>query len=394
MMYSDRQDLRSQSLDLLRFPLACVIVIIHVFTMSNLTVQGVEYSFLDFPILKGMILFAKSFLAGQSVPVYFFIAGYVFFYGINLTWENYVRKMRNRFKSLFIPYVVWNLLATVITCLAYLPVFAKFFPGLHGCSPSFHFPNILNMFWDINHGISECLHSDYPDGMEIYPVDIPMWFVRDLMIVAITTPLLNILFKRLGAAFPVVAGLAWFFLPGMKLGHGGQLIAPYFFFSLGAYFSFSRRDMISDFKRIRTLSFTLYPVLGIFLFAYSYFGACDQALIMNGGFPGNLGYVKNLAILAGLPFAYNLAVLMIERWHIRPSRLLASASFFIYAAHELFMAYIEKLLTFVVKPDNELGAIVVLTATVAICIFGCLGAYFFMRRYTPRILNFFTGGRN
>ena len=41
----DRSSLRSQSLDLLRFPLAVVIILVHTFYSSEITIKGIEYSF-------------------------------------------------------------------------------------------------------------------------------------------------------------------------------------------------------------------------------------------------------------------------------------------------------------------------------------------------------------
>lgn len=393
-MSDNRKDVRSQALDLLRFPLACVVVTIHVFVGASFVVQGVSYDFTEFWLSRELIVFAQSFLAGQSVPIYFFIAGYVFFLGINLDMSTYSRKMRNRFKSLFIPYISWNLLASLMALLPFLPVLSGFFPGLVGKSPDFHLANILNMFWDESHGIlpwnEEAIKAR--EGHGIIPVDGPLWFVRDLMIVGVTSPLINILLKRGGKLLPVISGIAWFCLPEASLGHGYQLITAYFFFSLGAYLSFHKRDMVTEFKRMRMSSFVAYPLVATFLFGYIYFGHREEDL-MEFGFTGWLIYVKNLAVLAGLPFAYNLAVLMIERWQVHSSHILSSAAFFIYAGHWLFFQNIEKVLMIIIKPMSNLSVGAVLFLTVLATVLGLLGLYMAMRRFTPRLLGFFTGGR-
>lgn len=43
-MGNDRTDIRSRALDLLRFPLAIVIVIVHIFMNDGITIQGNEYT--------------------------------------------------------------------------------------------------------------------------------------------------------------------------------------------------------------------------------------------------------------------------------------------------------------------------------------------------------------
>ncbi len=76
-----KNDLRSQSLDLLRFPLAVVVLTIHTFSTDGFTIQGNSVSLDDFPILLETNYFINAFLRGQSVPIYFFISGFVFFLG-------------------------------------------------------------------------------------------------------------------------------------------------------------------------------------------------------------------------------------------------------------------------------------------------------------------------
>lgn len=73
------KSLRSQALDLLRFPLACVVVTIHIFAGTTFSMHGVVTDLQEYGCLMAAISFCKAFLAGQSVPIYFFIAGYVFF---------------------------------------------------------------------------------------------------------------------------------------------------------------------------------------------------------------------------------------------------------------------------------------------------------------------------
>ena len=92
----DRSDLRSQSLDLLRFPLAVVVLVVHVFTISEVAFGGQRLHVGDFPLFEQVRCFLDAFLRGQSVPIYYFISGYVFFLGAEMTRKVYVRKLNNR----------------------------------------------------------------------------------------------------------------------------------------------------------------------------------------------------------------------------------------------------------------------------------------------------------
>lgn len=102
---NNNSDLRSQSLDMLRFPLAVVVLIVHTIQI-DLILHGNRIETDDMPLLLAMKDFVTAFLSDQSVPVYFFISGFVFFLGGRLSKQRYVRKMKNRFKSLFIPYII------------------------------------------------------------------------------------------------------------------------------------------------------------------------------------------------------------------------------------------------------------------------------------------------
>ena len=120
----DRNDLRSQSLDLLRFPLAIVVMTIHVWF------PGVADATADVPALNALSGLVAGLLWDQSVPVYFFISGFVFFLNVDMSAATYRRKLRNRTKSLLIPYIIWNTLAIAKLLLFALPCLGFLFAGI------------------------------------------------------------------------------------------------------------------------------------------------------------------------------------------------------------------------------------------------------------------------
>lgn len=386
-MSTDRTDIRSRALDLLRFPLAIVIVIVHVFVPIEL--YGYDYDFGG--ILGFAIAFVKSFLTEQSVPIYFFISGYVFFLGFDLSMKSYAKKMRNRFKSLFIPYILWNTLAIILMLLPFVPFLSGFFPRFDHNSPlDLSIPTILRMYWEC--GWSSIRPADVIN-YSVYPADVPLWFVRDLMIVAITTPLLNIMLRRFGAWIPVILGVIWFLVDRNSFPRFFQIASAYFFFSWGAYMSFNKKDMITEFKRYRNLSFVIYPMMGAVLMVSIYALRLNIRDIYENGFPIALYYTKNCAVLAGLPFAYNIAVILIERFDFRIARNLTSASFFIYAGHAPLIVYTERIATFIVRPETEIQALIFFFVSTALIVGLLLGTFVVMKKVCPSILKPFVGGR-
>lgn len=383
------RSLRSQALDLLRFPLAVVIVTIHVFTGFSTLIHGEVFDFTDYPIFMGIILFCKAFLSAQSVPIYFFIAGYVFFLGINLTMETYWRKLRNRFKSLFIPYLIWNSLTIISVLIPFLPSLHSIFPGCDYHELNFSLKNILSCFWMYDCGIL----GRQMDIESTNPIDGPLWFVRDLMIMALLTPAMNQLFKKAGITLVLISGLLWFCLANIPRGHIYQLLTATFFFSFGAYLSFHKRDMVIEFRKYRTLSFITYPLIASYLFIYSLCSGRIQDIAEVGYAGTEMVFIKNIGIVCGLFFAYNIAVLFIERLKIKSSKLLSTAAFFLYAGHWLIIGYVKNLLFLVIPPITDINVVIVYALTdILICI-GLLLLFMFLRKFTPRFLGLLTGGR-
>ena len=103
---------------MLRFPLAVVILTIHTFNLDGITLNGEVFTFHDSMFFRELNYFIDSFLRGQSVPIYFFISGYVFFINIDRFDKGaYFRKLKNRLHTLLIPYIIWNFLAIIATLL-------------------------------------------------------------------------------------------------------------------------------------------------------------------------------------------------------------------------------------------------------------------------------------
>lgn len=385
-MNKNERGVRSQALDLLRFPLAIVIVTDHVFNIVSIPFKGEIFDLSNFGLLMGIGAFVRSFFYGIGVPVYFFIAGYVFFLGINLTKETYLRKIQNRYKSLFIPYIMWNLVGIIMVFIPYFSFLHPLFPNYRLDDIKISFSSFLSCFWMYDGSL---VSRKVVAG---YPIDGPLWFVRDLMIVALLTPIINLSFRKLGALLPIVSGVIWFCIPNMYSGHYYQLITAIFFFSFGGYMSFNKKDMVEEFKKYRIISYIVFPLSAILLMGYTYWFS-TPAVIMESGFSGVIIYVKHIAIIAGLFFVYNVAVWSVEKLGYKSSKLLTSASFFIYAGHIMIIPIISKLIMLVIQPLSDCKAVLLYILTDGLVCLSLLGAYLLMRRFSPCLLALFTGGR-
>ena len=97
-----RKENYSNAIAKLRFPLIVAVVLIHCNISDYNVAVGHLYGY------KWFRLIAIHLVADVAVPAFFFIAGYLLYANIDFTWNNYVHKLRNRVKSLLVPYLLWN----------------------------------------------------------------------------------------------------------------------------------------------------------------------------------------------------------------------------------------------------------------------------------------------
>lgn len=367
-----------------------VIVIVHVFAgQSAVFIRGVEYSFEGMAVFSFFTKFVFGFLNSQSVPVYFFISGYVFFLSVKEVFSKdiYVNKLRNRVKTLLIPYILWNIIAALIYVSYYYPPLSSFFPGLNVSDVDTSCKAILNIFWDS----TVAAFGDAERGFvwNTVPQDAPLWFVRDLMFLSLLSPIIHSLIKKLGIYIVLLFGLLWLCgmssdaLTGVGFGTVTRVFVGLFFFSLGAYFSINKLDMVHQFGKYSNLSFLLYPLLGTLHILLSYMTVPTLVLSI----------IKAMNIFVGLFFAYNLAALILEKGIFRTSPFLTSSSFFIYVTHWIIMDNVVKLFFVLFKPTSDLGVLGIYLLATLIIIVLILAVYWFMRRFTPRLLGVLVGRR-
>ena len=369
-----RTDMRSQALDLLRFPLAVVVLAVHVFSSDGIIIQGETSGWADYPIFAEFNCFIDGFLRKQSVPIYYFISGYVFFLGVEMTRTTYLRKFKNRMHSLFFPYLIWNTLAVLLLALTLNSPFSQY--TAYASRFTFSLPSFLSCYWAYDGGLA---------GLELeqlFPLDVPLWFLRNLMIIVLCTPLLHFVLKRTKHYVVLALGVLWLLEPlysAYLALDRMYFLTAFFFFSFGAYMSINRRDMLVEFGHLSKFSVVSYVLLGAgYVLSQHYFPAAAPML-------------KQMNILAGLLFAYNLAAWLLKRGICKVNPFLASASFFIYVSHSLIASKILKLLFVAFRPANDWALLAVHLLVVILVVGFLLGIFYLMERYTPRLLKVVAG---
>ena len=154
---------------------------------------------------------------------FFLISGYYFFYGHQFCKEEYFRKIIKRSRTLLLPYLIWNLLPMMNIVAGNL--FSIIFRGKSTEALQTYFADLLNngiwhIWWDITGGTM--------------PYDSPLWYVRDLMIMCILSPIAYLYIKRLKSWGMGI--LAILYLAGVNTGVVGLSMSAIVFFILGGAF--------------------------------------------------------------------------------------------------------------------------------------------------------------
>lgn len=133
-----------------------------------------------------------SGLMGIAVLLFFAISGFLFFNGMRSIGDCFP-KIKKRIHSLFIPYIIWN----VIFVGWYVAL--KFLPGVS----SF-----------VNGDILQRIDNLYEGGYYLFiaPANFALWFLRDLIVFVICSPLIYILIKFFKWwVMPLIIIVAYFF---------------------------------------------------------------------------------------------------------------------------------------------------------------------------------------
>ena len=346
---------QSQVFDWLRFSMAVAVVVLH-------ADKSLEYP--SFPIYSTLCIFFPQGICRIAVPCFFLISGYLFFRNLE-SWdfEIWKGKMIRRVHSLLIPYLLWNLLAAVFF-LSYQSLRYRF--GALEATDFTYIPSQwgwgwLNIFWSVN-----------DTGM---PLDYPLWFVRDLIIYTIATPLIYVFCRYLkGAGVLMLAILLLLLLDTQK---------GLWFYTFGAWLSLGGKDMVQTIYPWRWPAAVICFAILCFL-PYTY---RVQASLYH--------HLLDLFTIFGCVCTLMIASMGIkhEFFHVHP--FLTKSSFFIFASHGILILddFAKYIMLHITSYRTDLFYCCDLLFRPVIAVLICLGLYFVLNRCIPRFTSILTGAR-
>lgn len=334
-----------------RFPLIFLIIMLHCYSVQRLEGGHDLYFKFVYPF--------ALWLGETGVPAFFFISGYLFF----VSRKSYIAKLQSRFHSLFIPYILWN----ILILLFYVFVYALGYPQeINGKNiANFTLIDYLRLFWD---------RGSYDNGNYV-PILCPLWYIRNLIIMSIISPLLYYIIRYTRELFLIITAAWWMTTP-----HNAFIPQTILFFSLGAYFA------ILDINPLEVVDKKRWGVLTLF----AVFAIGDILSHVYIGTPINL-QIHRISLIFNIS-----ALLLLGDWCVRhgyTNKWLPNAAFIVFCVHYPIVVVLRKLCITKFSDASDIVHIMLYIACVVISTVLSLSIYQVLNRYFPKVKNILSGNR-
>ncbi len=279
----------------LRFPMIVLVTFAHSY-------GGVEEDFSllmsDWSTYEFLKLLISQTLVKVAMPVFFIMSGYLFFANVDVwNFKVYKTKIWRRIKTLLIPYLIWNLLMAIK-----LKTFS------------------WSMFWVYWKPAGVQIDWFGQEQLMTAPANMPLWFLRDLMVVSLLTPIIYIILRKLGLW--LMGLLTVLYLSGIYAFIPGLSAYAIYFFTFGAFLSIHKMDLVASLKRVEVQA----NVLSL-LFAIS--------MLLSYGTPVFSSLMLCFRLVCAI-VVFCLFSRILASTNRRLPAIVCDSSYFIYLAHYVF----------------------------------------------------------
>jgi len=324
-----------------------------------LYIHSVYTEALDFPLAhRVQEFFGFGGLSLLANPLFYCISGFLFFIGMQKANECWP-KMKKRCRTLLVPYLIWN------------AVFVLWFIILQNLPVVRNFVNSDVVSSVFGNGVGKGLYY-----LLIKPAAFQLWFLRDLILYVLFSPLIYILLKKMRWAFPVllfvIATVGLIYLPSEVKVWG------LFFFVLGGYFALFRQNV--EIPQWLTITATIL-----------YVGNAVMVAIL----PDLIKGISVLFMLCGVIAIWGGYDMIVKNENAKVTSFLAKLgtySFFVYCFHEPVLNIIKKV-GLKVAGCNDASLIVLYLACPIVMYCVAVLVAVLLKRYVPKVYAVLTGGR-
>lgn len=315
----------------------CMILIVMMHCVITVSIGGNTY----------LQNFVFSTFTRIAVPVFFIISGYLLFQHYSLN------KILRRTRTVFVPFLLWSLITiAVFVFLQQVPFFSSYF----------------------NNQFQLTFESVFTRTF-IKPLNGALWFLRDLYILVLLSPIIRFINKSRLCSDVVLVSLfiIWIIQPFVFLTESGL------FFYTGTYLA-SRKDLKFNLKLNGNVLFYIFIFLCL-IFPTIYNESNKTALI------------KGLVVLGCITIYFNKCFFLRDNNLNKCLDSFKKYSFFVYASHQIVCQFLKKLLLQIIPVCNIASVIVIYILTVCCTIVVCIYMQKVLMIVMPKGVKLLTGNR-
>lgn len=341
----------SAAITWLRFPLIVLIIMLHCYSVIRFDSPKLLYFKAIYPF--------SLWLGETGVPGFFFISGYLFY----LSKKSYGLKLKSRIHTLLIPYFLWNTMIVV----AYIIAYAAGYPQIINFKSitEYNLIDYIRLYWD---------RGAFDNG-NFVPALCPFWYIRNLLIMSILSPLLYYVIRYGREIFLLIATIWW-----LTTYHNAIIPQTIIFFSLGAYFPIFNINPLE----------WIYKHKIWFLSLFTLFAITDIVMHTTYTTPISL-QTHRLALILNIPVLLLLADFCVRKGY--SIKILPNAAFTVFAVHYPIVAFLRKLCIAKFAMASDIIHIVLYFISIIIATLLSLLIYILLEKYFPKLKNILSGNR-
>lgn len=374
----------SESITMLRFPLAMLVVFVHGFG-SDINISELHvYGMTGMAVYDYIRLFFSVVIARSAVPIFFIISGYLLFLKVeDYSKSVYMAKLRKRWHSLLVPYFSWIILFILWTLMFKIGGILLYEKSWMGIFDFFQENGYLHMLWDSSvwgERITWLGTESHNSG----PVLLPFWYMRDLILMVILSPIIYWFIKKMKIIFIILLVVIYAF--DFRVSWiSGTFASAGLFFSIGSYFAIKKQDFTDVLWKWRYLI----CYIAILLMVYQTYSGSAMGDIISRMIHPWLVIFQSFALIIVASKSC-----MYPKFY-EANKKLANTSFFIYALHPFILGYIISIINRVM-PMGDAWYVMTLVYLVSplVCVYVCVLLYRGTQKYIPEVLSVLMGRKN
>ena len=310
------------------------------------------------------------FLFYSAVPLLGVISGYLFFKDVAASPGFFVKRIRSRTMSIFLPMISWSAIIVIL------------FMAIRAVSPDSVHLSMIDYDLD-KFGFSQLLNALV--GITRRPINFQFWFLHDLYLTVLISPVLYVLLRKLPFVGLAAIGTIWLADYDVAIFFRNDVL---FFFYLGGLVRLFGWNLEFLSPRASVLAMAAYCVLVGLRTAAPSFVPEDTLLGQFITGPGT----RALRLL-GVAAFWGCAPFLMRTYLGRQITAWGALAFFLHSIHWPLNQFIKAGFAGILPVDGEIGLIVNYVLTVAATLAAAFIIAWALNAVAPSLFSHLSGGR-